>query len=467
MLNRFERGTGQKLSPAKCSLLARGSLDDQVKEEIRETLGVERVEFEPKYLGLPTPEGRQKKDRFQPLRERLGKRMADWSEKHLSVAAKEVLIKAVAQAIPTYTMSIFHLSDTCEELTRSIRNYWWGAEGGARKTHWIAWEKFTRCKARGGLGFRDLRVFNQALLARQAWRLIEYPDSLCARLLKAKYFPNGDLLDTVFPTQVSPTWKALMHGLELLKQGAIWRVADGSKIKIWRHQWLPREWSLRPSRSKRPCRLKWVSQLIDAQTREWNIEVLQRFFHDYDFSEIIKIKIPRNVEEDFVAWHYEKTGCFSVRGAYRLGIDLRDHGKIVSTNRRGHGERLVWKKLWGLPVPQKVKVFAWRVVHNGLATQENKKIRRMETQNTCGLCGGVEDVHHAVLLCPHARSLRQAMREKWPLPREEDLHYSGHEWLLRIIDKYDADIVGRLVLILWRSWFIRNELTNSSRKLYF
>jgi hypothetical protein len=94
------------------------------KEEIRETLGVERVEFEPKYLGLPTPEGRQKKDRFQPLRERLGKRMADWSEKHLSVAAKEVLIKAVAQAIPTYTMSIFHLSDTCEELTRSIRNYW-------------------------------------------------------------------------------------------------------------------------------------------------------------------------------------------------------------------------------------------------------------------------------------------------------------------------------------------------------
>ena len=107
-----------------------------------------------------------------------------------------------------------------------------GEDGDQRKTHWIAWEKFTRCKGRGGLGFRDLKTFNQALLAKQAWRLIEFPDSLCAKLLKAKYFPNGDLLDTAFPTQVSPTWRAIMHGLELLKKGAIWRVGRGSNIKI-------------------------------------------------------------------------------------------------------------------------------------------------------------------------------------------------------------------------------------------
>jgi hypothetical protein len=92
--------------------------------------------------------------------------------------------------------------------------------------------------------------------------------------MKAKYYPNGDLLDKAFPTQTSPIWKGLMHGLELVKRRTIWRVADGTRIKIWRHQWLPRGWSLRPARSKRACRLKWVSQLIDESTREWNVDIL-------------------------------------------------------------------------------------------------------------------------------------------------------------------------------------------------
>jgi len=86
----------------------------------------------------------------------MGKRMAMWSEKHLSAAVKEVLIKVVVQAIPTYTMSIFHLSASfCEELARGVRRYWWGEDADNRRTYWIAWEKFSRCKARGGLGFRD------------------------------------------------------------------------------------------------------------------------------------------------------------------------------------------------------------------------------------------------------------------------------------------------------------------------
>lgn len=86
----------------------------------------------------------------------------------------------------------------CDDLNRMVRNYFWGAENGKRKTHWYAWKKMTLPKKQGGLGFKDFRLFNQALLARQALRIIEYPNSLCARLVKAKYFPNGKFVDTDF-----------------------------------------------------------------------------------------------------------------------------------------------------------------------------------------------------------------------------------------------------------------------------
>jgi hypothetical protein len=63
-------------------------------------------------------------------------------------------------------------------------------------------------KSWGRMGFRDMKLFNQALLARQAWRLIQYPNSLCAQILKA-----------VFQGDVPPTWKAIVHDLELVKKG--------------------------------------------------------------------------------------------------------------------------------------------------------------------------------------------------------------------------------------------------------
>jgi hypothetical protein len=64
--------------------------------------------------------------------------------------------------------------------------------------HWLSWDKMASPKSHGGIGFRDLRIFNQALLARQSWRLIKFLDSLYAQLLNARYYPAGDLMDTAF-----------------------------------------------------------------------------------------------------------------------------------------------------------------------------------------------------------------------------------------------------------------------------
>lgn len=256
VLRCYCQSAGQLINEEKCSLFFNANTAENMMEEVRECLGVPVCTFEAKYLGLPTPEGCLEKEKFQPITDRLAKRCSAWDEKLMSAGAKEVLIKSVAQALPTYIISVFHLSaSVCNGLPRGIQNYWWGATEGQRKTHWIAWKKFTRGKLKGGLGFRDLKLFNQALLARQAWRLVDNSDSLCAQVLKGKYYPHGDLLDTAFPANQSQTWRAISHGLELLKKGIIWRVGDGQKIRIWRSPWLPCSWALHTLGKAAPNRL--------------------------------------------------------------------------------------------------------------------------------------------------------------------------------------------------------------------
>jgi hypothetical protein len=50
-------------------------------------------------------------------------------------------------------------------------------------------------KSHGGIGFRDVKNFNMAMLGKQGWRLMTKPDSLCARVLKGKYFPQGEFMN--------------------------------------------------------------------------------------------------------------------------------------------------------------------------------------------------------------------------------------------------------------------------------
>ena len=114
---------------------------------------MEREAFEPRYLGLPTPQGRMKKERFQHIGDKLSKRIMDWSDRYASSARKEVLIKSVAQSLPTYLMGVFKLTDgLCEELMIKIRKFWWGSKNGTHKTHWCSWERLL-LRVKVALGF--------------------------------------------------------------------------------------------------------------------------------------------------------------------------------------------------------------------------------------------------------------------------------------------------------------------------
>jgi len=102
VLENFCGGTGQLINPANGSIMFNKRCSKDIQIHISAILGTNRISLEPKYLGLPTPDGRMKSERFQAIQERLSKRLLAYTEKELSMGGKEIMIKVVGQAIPIY-----------------------------------------------------------------------------------------------------------------------------------------------------------------------------------------------------------------------------------------------------------------------------------------------------------------------------------------------------------------------------
>ena len=160
-----------------------------VRTDVKGFLQVPNESLNDKYLGMPSDVGHSKKGTFKYLSDRVWNKVKGWMSKCLSARGKEVLIKSVAQAIPVFSMSCFKLPrGLCDHIKTTIRKFWWGCKQGERKPAWVSWDVMMRPKYLGGLGFRDMELFNLALLARQAWRVLQEPATLSARILKASYF---------------------------------------------------------------------------------------------------------------------------------------------------------------------------------------------------------------------------------------------------------------------------------------
>lgn len=193
------------------------------------------------YLGLLAFTGRNKQRISDGIREKSWKKLHVWKSELFSIERREVLIKAVVQAIPSYTLSIFRLpAGLCHRLRSMIMQFWWGtATGDEKRIHWRKW--ILLCQpVQGGICFRDFICFNQALIAKQVWRLLNDPNSLVAQIYKQKYFPSSNLLQAKCGNNPSYAWRSLLWGRDLLIKGLRWRIGSGKSVKVFHDAWLLR-----------------------------------------------------------------------------------------------------------------------------------------------------------------------------------------------------------------------------------
>jgi hypothetical protein len=164
--------------------------------------------------------------------------------------------------------------------------------------------------------------------------------------------------------------------LELLKHGLIWRIGGGRSVRIWRDNWIPRAEELKVIGPRGRSRLNRVSSLL--RNGQWDEALVRKTFPSIDADRILRIKISDRMPKDILAWQPEKSGLFSVRSAYQIGLRLVQHGRANATSSSTPlGDKPIWKKVWSCNIPEKVRIFAWKALSGGLATEENKRKHHM------------------------------------------------------------------------------------------
>jgi hypothetical protein len=165
------------------------------------------------------------------------------------------------------------------------------------------------------MGFRDIHYFNLALLAKQVRHLFQGPESLCAKVQRAKYFPSGDLLNAELKKGISFTWQSIWHVIQTLKEVHIWQVRDGSSTNIWEDKWILNNDSWKVLSHRGQYMISKVGEFINPITNQWDEQLSDQTFWKIDEFRIKSIPLPRPNMPDFVAWNLTKKDIFSVRSS--------------------------------------------------------------------------------------------------------------------------------------------------------
>ena len=410
-----------------------------------------------KYLGIPISNKHLNTSAFSFLPQKLYKRLDPWKGKHLTSGGRQILSNTCLSSIPLYCMGFYWLQDGVHKKMDSIRaNFLWQGTEDKFRYHMAKWEMVSRPKDQGGLGIINTRLMNDCLLVKWIWKILQEPDELWFKMLKAKYMRDTDFFSAKSKGG-SQFWQGLQKVKHLFKWGANFTVGRGNNCSFWHDCWL-HEVPLKiyyedlyrmvshPGCVVGDC---WVDQDWVVQFRRaLSSEEFQRWTMLYD--ELQLFSIDENIP-DKVSWALDKTKMFTTKSLYRF------------LSNRGMPSRVAGI-IWKCKVPLKIKFFLWQTFNNKLPVGLSLLRRGWKGDGKCCLCGVLETINHILFYCVLAKLIWAIIREVFCLG---DVPHSLQElsegWLWG-----KGPLSARLLMFLfagfaWTLWVTRNKMAIEKR----
>lgn len=449
ILKKYELNSGQAINFQKSRIYFSANVRLDKQSEVKTQLEVHNDLSEGRYLGLPSLIGQSKKQVFNFLKDRMWRKIQGWGEKCLSKAGKAVLLRNLAQAVPSYAMSCFLMPKSlCKDLERMMNSYWWGSNESSRKgIRWLSWTNMSMSKRAGGLGFRDLHGYNSALLGKQCWNFLNNPTSLVARVFKARYFNNTSLFEASRGGGVSYIWSGMWQAKEALKNGFKWVLGNGENIRIFEDPWIRGKDRFMADNTHTGT--SWgmkVRELFIPGEKQWDESKVNSIVTTVDAKAILAIPIPKSQVPDRIAWAFSPDGKYSVKSGYKYWHDRFSDCKHEVSSQG-------WAKLWKLEVPHKIRVFLWKICRNNIPVRYIMRRKGVQTSIICPMClNDVEHLLHIFLDCSFAKECWQALNLNFDTLTVE----SAPDWLLQRLAEDDKERMVQVATILWSIWTTRN-----------
>ena len=167
-----------------------------------------------------------------------------------------------------------------------------------RGIHWAKWEKLCLPREEGGIGFRMIHEFNLDLLAKQLCRLVQYPDSLVARVLRERYYKMSLPLRTISVSSTSYMCTSISVARKLLLLGIRQKIDSGYEVKVWEDPWIPTT----PARPARPSAPVLYPNMrvsdINRESKEWDVGLLEDYVAHADIPLIGSLAISSTHRND-------------------------------------------------------------------------------------------------------------------------------------------------------------------------